>query len=154
MKDILHRSGFGRCCPSCSSISYYSFRATSLDVVPSSLLAASGRGTLLWRGLTNRCTLCNFALSAFAGGIRLPDLFYSGGVRQQLWKLYGKDGTSVDPDIMIVEGGVPDYAQVIATSKFCLAPAGDDRLQQLAWWIDRAYRGHAWLYIVFAATLS
>ncbi len=61
------------------------------------------------------------ALAFMAGGVRLEDAVYSGGVRQALWNLYGNGS---DPDIRIYNGGAPDYEHQLRTSKFCIAPAG------------------------------
>lgn len=58
-----------------------------------------------------------------AGGIRADNPSYSGGVRQQLWRMFG-DGSN--PQVLIHQGALlpGEYARMLNTSKFCLAPSG------------------------------
>lgn len=59
----------------------------------------------------------------FAGSIRADSLDYSHGVRQQLWRMFGD---SNNPQVLIHEGGMhpEQYARMLNSSKFCLAPSG------------------------------
>ena len=57
----------------------------------------------------------------FAGGMRMEALEYSGATRQHLYKLAQ---AWKDPKVVVVEGGVPDYQEKLAASKFCLATYG------------------------------
>jgi hypothetical protein len=59
----------------------------------------------------------------YTGSIRADSLDYSHGVRQELWHMFG-DGSN--PQVMIHEGGMPpeQYARMLNSSRFCLAPSG------------------------------
>lgn len=57
----------------------------------------------------------------FAGGIRLQEPDYSGGVRQALFNLFG-DGH--DPQVLVHEGHIDHYHELLESSRFCLTPSG------------------------------
>lgn len=73
---------------------------------------------------------------ALPGGIRADRPEYSQGVRQHLWRMFG-DGSN--PQVLIHQGAMSheEYARMLVTSKFCLAPSGDGWGIRLAHYIAR-----------------
>eukprot|EP00775_Hariotina_reticulata_P004063 gene4063-4310_t len=59
----------------------------------------------------------------FAGSIKEKEYEYSGGVRQELWKLF-KSGKFGDKVLVSPENNLKNYKQLVQSSKFCLAPWG------------------------------
>lgn len=55
------------------------------------------------------------------GGIRHSEVGYSQHVRQDLHLRYGK---GQHPNVIIHEGGLPDYGERIKGAKYCRAPSG------------------------------
>ncbi|GIL86532.1 hypothetical protein Vretifemale_14819 [Volvox reticuliferus] len=62
----------------------------------------------------------------FAGSVRMHDMSYSNGVRQDLFNhlkaVFASDGNY--SDILFVEGYTADYGELHKRSRFCLAPHG------------------------------
>lgn len=90
---------------------------------PSMLLPYGQCHTAAPKGGLQRKHLCTPHCQAPAGGIRPDNPAYSHGVRQQLWHMFGNGS---NPQVLIHSGGMhPDeYARMLNTSKFCLAPSG------------------------------
>jgi len=62
----------------------------------------------------------------FVGSLRLDEEGYSGGVRQAVAKLFQNQDEvkQKHPDVFFSEQGVPNYAELFMTSKFCICPYG------------------------------
>lgn len=59
----------------------------------------------------------------FAGSIHTDEPDYSGGVRQELWKLYQANKLG-DKVLVFDQNRLPDFEDLVRSSKFCLAPWG------------------------------
>jgi hypothetical protein len=67
------------------------------------------------------------ASRARAGGVREDDLSYSGGVRQEVYHLWGNNNEKADPGsgkVVVYKGYHGRYEWLVKNSKFCLAPYG------------------------------
>lgn len=59
----------------------------------------------------------------FAGSIHMDEPEYSGGVRQELWRLWQADKLG-DRVLISDKNKLPDFEDLVRSSKFCLAPWG------------------------------